>query len=963
MNRSLTVLLVLGLLPAATWSQSAEANAAPEPVLRRFEADDYRLAYDVFLGTGDLQAAFRLAQRAVRERPTDAAWRRRLAQVAEWLGRADIAAEQWQALFAQGDRSDGTVQQLLRLAPALPEPLAALPAWQHLARRRELDAQEWEQLYWLFEDAAEPARGSRYFEAEYRQRGLPQLLELAARLALHAGDDARALALYRERSAREPFSAEALAQAVAIEVRSDRFGPALALMRAQMHRIPEDDVALWRLLGQLAWENGDTATAEAAYARAIAGRDSQLQDWARLVLLTRERQPERAAELAYAAWQRHGQLDLLLQALEIYAERGLLNAQGRIYDSLDAAQRARAEQSLAFLLGRSQYHQRRGQPQAAWADLQRALRLAPRDDEVALSALWFLLDAGRSAELARLLQRYAGQALRNDRYAPVYAAGYQALGRAREAARWYHRALARQPDDAVLLSAYADVLQALGHTGMADRLRRQAWLQLQALRSGSADLAAALRHPAFDTWARLLADGAGGPAAAPALRRAVLQDLRVRAGPPAATDPRDALLLQAALDKQLPDSARRWMLQRYLALGRAAPLPAQARLALQQHDRLALAALLQQPGRRLDDTTRIELALALQRSDLAIDTAFEALTRQPAAEPFHELLRQQLPPNAHYLQWSATQADYGLLQRLGQELQARLVLSPALQLLLATTAWRQSSDDPDFATLLPGREDWQTVELRWLGRRDTRVALTQQQALQRYDGLRLQQRGRWAPRLDYELALRWHQPSELTLPLRVAGYEDSLRLQLGYALDRQTTLNLTPQLSRYHTQYADYLGSGSSVELGATHRLRNDYPDVYLRAYTEWRSYRRDGGLSAATVAQLPAYLQTGLGNGSIDPVGYFLPPDNSTVGLCAGIGGNLAGLSLPEDYSRAWRPYGWACATDNSVLGPGYNASAGLAGSVFGADQLRIEWQRSEANAPGGASIQILSIRYRHYF
>ena len=595
MNCSCTILLLLSLLPAAAWSQSA----APEPVLRRFEADDYRLAYDVFLGAGDLQAALHLAQHAVRERPKDAAWRRRLAQVAEWLGRADIAAEQWLALFAQGDRSDDTVQQLLRLAPALPEPLAAMPAWQHLARQRKLDAQEWERIYWLFEDAAEPAQGSLFFEAEYRRRGLPLLLELAARLALHAGDDARALALYRERAESEPFSAEALAQAVAIEVRRDRYGPALALMRAQMHRIPADDVALWRLLGQLAWENGDTATAEAAYARVTAGRDSRLQDWARLVLLTRERQPERAAELAFAAWQRHGQLDLLLQALAIYAERGLLNAQGRIYDSLDAAQRARAEQSPAFLLGRSQYHQRRGQPQAAWADLQRALQLAPRDDEVVLSALWFLHDSGRSAELARLLQRYADQALRNDRYAPVYAAGYQALGRAREAARWYHRALARQPDDAVLLAAYADVLQILGHTGMADRLRRQAWLQLQTLRSGSTDLAAALRHPAFDTWARLVAQGAGGPAAAPALQRALLQEIRTRSGTPVPPDTRDLLVLQAALDNQLPDSARRWMLQRYLALGRAAPLPAQAQLALQQHDRQALAALLQQRRQRL----------------------------------------------------------------------------------------------------------------------------------------------------------------------------------------------------------------------------------------------------------------------------------------------------------------------------------------------------------------------------
>jgi len=954
------------LLPAPLPAQEAPApplQAEPEPALRRFQDDDYRLAYDVFLGDGDLQAALRVAERAVRERPRDAGWRRRLAQVAEWLGHTDVAAEQWRALFALGDRSAATIESLLRLAPALAAPLAALPAWQQLARQRALSEDEWKQIYWLFEDAAEPARGAQFFEAEYRQRGQPLLLELAARLALHAGDDARALALWRERSAREPFSAEALGQAVAIALRMDQLETALALLRDQMHHLPPQDTALWRLLGQLAWEAGDTATAEAAYARVTASGETLSDDWARLVLLTREREPERAAALAYAAWQRHGQFDLLLQALGLYAELGLLNAQGRIYAGMSAEQRARAEQSLVFLQGRALYHQRRAQPHAAWADLQRALRLAPRDESVVQAALWLLIDAGWHDRLSALLQRYQSRAQRSSSYAAVYGAATQALGRPREAARWYRRALAQRPYDAALLSAYADALQALGHTGMADRVRRQAWQQLQALlgRHGS-DLATLMRQPDFNTWARLLADERLGSAALLWRQALVRHAQQPSDGPSDALATRDTLVMQATLDRELPDSARRWMLQRYLRLGRSVPVAEQARLALLTQDRPAMAALLdRQPG--LDQATRIELARALERSDLAIATAFEAQSHQPQSDYFHEQLRQYLPLHTHYLQYSATQADYGLLQRLGQELEGRLVLNPHLHLLLGVTGWRQSSPDADFNTLLPSREDWTRLELRWLGRSETRLALSRQQALQPYEGLSLLSSGRWMQRLSYEWALRWRQPSELTLPLRVAGHEDSLRLTLNYTLDRHTTLHLQPQYSRYHTQYDDYLGNGTAVELGATHRLRNDYPDLYLRAYADLRSYRRDGGLSAQTVAQLPAYLQTGLSNGSIDPVGYFVPPDNRTLGLCVGVAGNLGGISLPEDYSRAWRPYGYACATDNSVLGAGYSASIGLAGSISGPDQLRIEWLRSEASAPGASSIQILSIRYRHYF
>ena len=952
---------------ALLWALSAAAQdavppPAPDAPLRHFQQDDYLLAYDVFVGNGDLESALRVARQAVRERPADAAWRRRLAQVAEWLARTDIAAEQWRALFAMGDRSQETVDALLRLANALEDPLAALPAWVHLAQRHPLTQAQWNQVYWLFEDASEPARGSQFFEAQYRQHRQPLLLELAARLALNDGDDTRALALYRERTSIAPFSTEAVLQAVYIELRHDRLDDALALMRSHMARVSGDDTDFWHLLGQLAWEAGDYATSEVAYARGMASPHTEPGDWTRLVFLTRQRQPQRAAELALAAWHRYGSLEMLLQALEIHAERGDLSAQGHIYDGLSADQRARAERSLAFLAGRAQYHQRRQHARLAWADLQRALQLAPADDNTVIAALWFLVEAGWPQELTRMLVRYEDRARAQAAYWPPYAAGYLALGRARDAGSWYQRALGRTPEDPILLAAYADVLDQLQQTGMADRLRRHAWQRLEALRESGSDLGELMRRPEFQTWVRLYLARRPGSASL-ALQRALQEHWRGPGAEQAAMAGRDELVLNWALDRELPDSARRWMLERYVRLRRSVPVSARVRLALLRMDQPEIAALLQDEGRGLGPNTRVELALASQRTAPAIDTAFHGLASDPASDALHEPLRQQLPRQGHYVQWTVRQEGYGQLDRLGQQLEARLVLSPRLHLLAAASQTRQSSDDPDFAPLVPAHDDRQRAELRWFGREnETRVALTEHQALQRYSGLRVQQQGRWSARLYYELELRYRNASELTVPMRVAGHEDSLLGALTYTLDRHTTVRVAPQLNRYRTQYDDVLGSGAGLELDLTHRLRSDYPDLYLRAYTDNRSYRRDGGLSTQTIARLPANLQAGLADGSIDPVGYFLPVDSSTAGLCTGIGGNLSGLSLPDDYSRAWRPYGNACLTDNSALGQGYLASLGVAGSLTGNDHLRVEWLRSEATAPGGAAINTLSIRYRHY-
>ena len=957
--RALLLCLCAGLAQA----QDTPAPADAEAPLRRFQADDFTLAYDVFLGNGQLEPALRIARQAVRELPADRAWRRRLAQVAEWLARTDIAAEQWRALFAMGDRSEQTVSSLLRLATSLDDPTSALPAWTYLARQHPLSEAQWNDIYWLFENASEPQRGSRFFEAQYREHHLPLLLDLAARLAAHAGEDDRALALYLERVQLEPMDPDALVQAVFIRLRRDQLDEALALMRAHMHRIPDQELEFWRLLGQVAWESRDYAVSQQAYARSVDSPRAELGDWTRLIFLTRQEHPRRAAELAVLAWHRYGNLEQLLLALDIYAQRGETSAQARLYAALDPQQRSRAELNLNFLLGRALFHQRRREPQLAWADLRRAQRLAPDDETVVVTTLWFLVEAGWPRELAQTLAQHETRAQETPSYWSAYAAGRLTLGQPRQAGIWYRRALARTPDDPLLLAAYADALDQQQQTGLADRLRRQAWLRLAALSADRKTLREFMRQPEFQTWVRLSLDNRHGDPGL-ALMRQLQKQLRGASPEVADTTGGDELVLAWALTRELPESARRWMLQRYTLAGRPAPLWAEAQLAQQQYDLPRMAQLLRRQDQVLPPTSRVDLALATGQTALAIDTAYRNMARQADAAALHEHFRQQAPRQAHYVQVRAFQDRLDPLERLGSELEARLVLSPGLHLLLDWTRVQQSSSDADFATLLPSSDQLDKVELRWLGReRESRAALTRRTELESYNGLRLQHRGRWLHRLAYELELDYRGASELSLPLRAAGYESSVQGALTYQLDQRNYLRASPRLSRYYTQYDDYLGSGTGMELEAGHHFRSTYPDWQARLYVQNQSYSRDGGLSAQTLQRLPAYLQSGIAAGTIDPVGYFIPQDSTTMGACLGAGDNLSGLSLQSEYSRAWRPYGDICLTNNSVVGDGYIAMLGIAGPVRGPDHLSLQWQDSDGTVPGSAPLHTFSIRYRHYF
>ncbi len=69
----------------------------PQPHLP-FDDRVYTLGYDAFLGNRNLDEAYRVAESAVRQAPDNAAWRLRLAHVAEWSGRPQIAVEHWRWL-------------------------------------------------------------------------------------------------------------------------------------------------------------------------------------------------------------------------------------------------------------------------------------------------------------------------------------------------------------------------------------------------------------------------------------------------------------------------------------------------------------------------------------------------------------------------------------------------------------------------------------------------------------------------------------------------------------------------------------------------------------------------------------------------------------------------------------------------------------------------------------------------
>jgi predicted Zn-dependent protease len=946
-------------VPATTKAKPPGAAEAMHP----FNQEDYLLAFEAMSNVEDLERAFRIASEAVRQRPTDMAWRLKLARICDWTERYPEAAEHWKVLFQSGNKAAETIEAMLRLLPQLDAPETALQVWAVVAQRRPLTEEEWRDIYEFYESAAEPDEGSVFFELQYRRLKHPYLLELAAVLAEHAENVARASSLYAERSGLQPFSMDMLLRAVVSLVRQDRMQDALTLMQRHEHQVETSDFVFWQLLSQLAWEQHAYDSAQKGYERLAKLPQATAGDWSRLIYLVRQKHPDQAASLSLEAYRRFGTPDLLMQALGIYGESSNHAAQARALKTLSATELAEAEKITQFLLIRAQIHRYEKQPDLAWQDLRQAMLQAPGSDEVSVTALWFLIDQKRVTDLAALLRQRTQRASDTPLYWLPFAVASQVLDRHTEAVRWYAKEVRRVPDDPLLLLNYADAMERTRQAGMAARVRRHAWLLLKQKYPQPEDFRQLTRQPEMLALARLAMLNTPGDPGLRLVRNLVSQ---ARLVPDERADEQTlALVLGWAILKDQPENARAWMWLRYASQARfAAPLWGQGQVALQLKDTHTMASLLDRSSAGLPIYNRYDTAYELGHVKQAQDIAFKGMSAQEGDEPLYDRYRVHVPLQANYVQMKVVAERQGSLDTLGLQFETRLALSPKLHLILNGAQARQTSTDPTLSLVAPGMDRLQSLEIRWQGAAgQTSVAVSRADEVDTTTGLRISQTLQWGGRASLEARLDHRVESTLSAPLRVAGLESALGVSLNYTLGRREYLRLSPRLSNYFTQQGDYLGSGRSLDFEVGYRIRTDYPDWRVRAFVTYQQYTRNQDLGEATRLRLPARLQTALADSGLSVSDYFIPQGSTTVGTCLSMGENVGGQNLQTIYSRAWRPYFDACLTHNTLNGLSYNGLLGLAGSVTGEDHLSVQLQNSNNAQTSGAATQSLAIRYRHYY
>jgi len=916
-------------------SLNLEANDS----LRAFDAVDFELAYDVLLGAGDLERAFLVAQKAVHTSPEVRLWRRKLARVSNWTQRPEIATQQWLMLFKWGDRTLEVVQGVIVGAHLVKEPRWTLLAWTELAMRQALTPANWQDILVTYEELSEPAKGSQFFEDEFTRRKNPLLLEYAGRLAENAGDDTRALRLYQQRTALEPFSLDVTLKAVVLMIRLNKMQDALELLQIHRDQVSDNSHEYWYLLGEVAWETREYDLAKQAYTQYTVLPQANSADWSRLIYLVRRDHPAQAADLAIQAFRRFSSVEQLLYGLGIYAELGDDSRQARVLAALDPATVDQLVKNPQFLTLRARLYQRQGKTELAWDDYRSLLQRAPNDSSAVLANLWFLIDHQRIDLLPSFVRKYHTVAMKDATYWQAFAAANQTLERHHEAVTWYAKSVAQNSTDVLMLLNYSDALERTAQVGMAGRMRRHAWQLLRQQYPQTPALSADQMAPQMLALARLtLMDQPGDPGLG--LVRTWVQQMRGLPDAPT-TEQTAVLVLGWSIVKEQSYNARHWMWARYARQSQSAPpIWGDIQTALQLHETQVMDRLLTRRSDALPIYNRYDTAYALGHLQQALDIAFHGMSANED-EPLYDRYRQHIPGQSNYtqLQWETNKQSS--LESRGLRFETRLVVHPKLQLTLTASHQMQTGTGSLMKPLTPDAERISKLQMLWKGASgDSSLVFARREELDGLMSFQLSQSFQWGARLQLEGGLDVGTPTAISLPLRVAGYENSLVGVANYNLGRREYLRAGSRYAHYFTPWGDALGTGRIFDAEFGYRLRTDYPDWRLRTFLTHQSFSREVGVS-----------------------GLVVPEGSTSIGLCLNMGENVSGQNMQTTYSRAWRPFFDACLDHNAVTGNGLRGVVGMAGSLNGEDHLLIRLEHAGATQPGASPTQSLVVRYRHYF
>lgn len=936
---------VMALALAQNNAAAAQRLGRQLVVLKPGDAGVLLRQFELEVAAKDLPAALALAGALVALEPAQPEHRVRLARLAEWAGKPQLALEQW-ALLARSAPASQAMDNALRLAldrkkDGLWLELAALAM-----QKRPLQPQELVALNAIqARDGA--SRALIAFLSDYRKRHplQPAQGEALANALGQQGDVPAALAVWQDMSPRQISPVEAARRQAELLIRLKRPDEAWAVLQPVRSQAAPGDTAYWQSVGDLAWAREPRSGALAPYRAVLeAGAFNALAMERLIELYNASAEPRQAIAVGQQGYRQLGEARWLLLAMDAASRASDWEALRGLSQQTRKDEKKFAKSEMYWLLEAQLASHDAGKSRARTA-YQRALALNPASVATRVQLLWFEMDGGNASQLEGYLQQWQADAQAEPAYWPAYAVALLQLKKPQESLVWFERQARAQPQDVMWGLNHAQALEAADHKDAARRLRASLLPRLKE-KLGPADALTRPRDKGLMlAYAAIVRDVDGAAASDQVLQQMLRHghdDAEVY-----------QLLVASSLSQEKFDQAHDWLVRAEAAHHR---LPAYQSLAvaLEQDDRPALEKILLQRDKELSPADKVTALRQLGRHVLALSLTEKSLL--DADEESSERLRQHRDQLRVQL---ARRIEAGYERRNLTDLNIRRAEAAAsfpLESSRATVRLAHNSLRADGSALQAVHglsENDASVQLDVsLGKDPLRLTLGRNQ---RSDKSLTYGRVEWTHALDKRLTARLdlslHGLTEETSALRAFGSKDKIAIGLSGNPSEATYARMELAAQRFNTRSGDKLGEG--------YRLEGEFGGTPLKSAPAWQMRVSGSSEKNRLADRLPPALAAAL---QLPPsaVENVLSPRFSTLGVGATYrqGAPEGALRRAQGLVDGWVGRQWPA---NELA---YSLRAGVSVPVTGAGQVRLEGFYT--NVQGGVSTQAnrgVSIWYRHEF
>lgn len=901
----------------------------------------YTLGYESFLAAGNLRDALAVARAAVRQVPGHAAWRRRLAQLAEWTGDPMLALEQWHA-YAKLSGDDNAWEKVRTLAPALFDYDRWLEALLRQLKRQPSSSPATAALLVDIVQACE-ALGKPQLAIDILRplvSGPHQktVLSLLAQLADNVGDDQLLNEILTTWNRIEPNNVDLALRFAQVQARRGDKQSAFRTLAAIATHVDTRRDDFWNSYLDFALQTGQR---DEAVRICRARIESGFAEERHYIVLSELLAPDNfaaAADAAAQGYHRFGNTTLAYRAMAFYQRAGNNRAALNFIQTLSASQRQTLERDPTFFYQWALIELAEKEPQKALTLARTALHMQPDNVDFRALVVWSLIALQEASELRRTLHEWSHIAnLESDLWAP-FAAGWLLLQEPHEALRYLQKKI-KSTNDPLWWLNYADALDLAGAADLAWRVRRYAWLELQRTPKKHNE-----QQDEID--GRLVALALifeGSDAARQRLQQLLLKhrtELRRH-------DIARVSALTYAINRGTIELAQAWLLAGYAkALER--PSWAQLSVALANDDRTELQRLLDTIADWLPKLDQVEANKRTGRQAQAQTLAFDRLAELPYYDELHSRLVDVTVNHSSSvgLRFELTQQDPLVEQHATLTGEALLTQNLKLSYRISQLTRRSRDADRLVNQLAPEKQLSFTVQRPLVGNGSIGATLLVRNGSYNDVGIVIEGGRDITPRLKMSARIALNDIATDNVYFRIAGRRHTAELSFFSPISLREYISASVAANRYATLGGGSIGNGLIMRAEAGHRVRLEYPELSFRAILARSIYQPALGLDPRLAQLLPNPPGSNIG---------FFPKSKTQLGLQIDVG-----ESARFAYTRALRPWASLGLFYDRIDGVNLQWALGFASSVMGGDLLEFGVSGNMQNKVNVKSDRRYLLQYR---